>query len=83
MKTQLINFTIPEKLLKEVDLLAKKQTKSRSSLLREGAYLITRKAKEKKADFVAITKSAKSLGLDQDEAIILIDEVRDRLQINK
>ncbi len=83
MKTQLINFVIPKKLLKEVDLLARRQAKSRSSLLREGAYLITREAKEKKVGFATVVKSAEGLGLAQDEAITLIDKVRDSLQINK
>lgn len=83
MKTQLINFTIPEKLLNELDSLAKKKERSRSSILREAARLITRRAKKRESDFARIKKSAKGVNLDEDEAIALIEKVRDKLQINE
>lgn len=83
MKTQLINFVIPERLLREVDALAKRKAKSRSAVLREAARLITRETRQREDDFAAITESAKRINLDQDEAVLLIEKVRDKLQINK
>ena len=82
MKTQLINFTIPKSLLKQVDSLAKKTARSRSSVLREGARLIAEQSKARKDDFSIISKSAKRINLSEDEAVLLIDRTRDKLQIN-
>ena len=82
MKTQLINFTIPKSLLKQVDSVAKKSSRSRSSLLREGARLIAKRAKQRKNDFFLIRQSAKEVNLSEEEAVLLIDKIRDELQIN-
>lgn len=83
MKTQLINFTIPKSLLRQVDLVAKKTARSRSSVLREGARLIANRVKEKDRNFRIITASAKRIDMAEEEAIGLIDKTRKGLQINK
>lgn len=83
MKTQLINFTIPNELLKKVDMLARRESRSRSELLREAARRVIQEAEQEKQDFRVIAKSAKRINLSENEAIALIDEVRSKLQINK
>lgn len=83
MATQLINFTIPKKLLKEVDLLAKKQLKSRSEILREAAMQLTKRTKEKERNFKAIYATAKKVNMSEQEAIKLVDKIRGELQINR
>jgi len=83
MTTQLINFTIPKKLLKDVDTLAKKELKSRSAVLREAASLLTKKVKEKELNFKAIRASAKRVNMKELEAIKLVDNIRSELPINK
>ena len=83
MATQLINFTIPDKLLKDVDKLAKKESKSRAEVLRNAAHLITARSKQKDFNFSTISKSASRINLKEDEAIELVDKIRERLSINK
>jgi len=81
--TQLINFTIPKKLLTEVDGLAKRQLKSRSEILREAAWQLTKRAKEKERNFRVIQASAERINMTEGEAIKLVDGIRNGLQINK
>ena len=83
MSTQLINFTIPNKLLGEVDKLAKKEGKSRSAVLREAAHLITARKVEKERNFKAIQANAKSISMTEQDAINLVDKIRSEIQINK
>lgn len=83
MKTRLINFTIPKSLLREVDLLAKRKAKSRSSVLRDAARLVTTRAKEKNQNFRLIMASARKTDMVEEDAARLIDRTRTRLQINK
>ncbi|MFV1917498.1 MAG: CopG family ribbon-helix-helix protein [Patescibacteria group bacterium] len=83
MKTQLINFVIPEKLLREVDALAKKLSKSRSEVLRESARLLVEKQKQRKGDFAAIRKSAKVINIKEEDAYEFVDKIRNSLPMNK
>lgn len=80
MKTQLINFIIPDELLKKVDLLARKESRSRSEVLREAARRIIQESEQEKQDFRVIAKSAKRINLSENEAVALIDEIRSKLQ---
>lgn len=82
MKTQLINFTIPNELLEKVDSLAKKRSQSRAEVLREAARRLIEEATVREDDFAAITSSAQRLDLAEDEAAALIDKVRAKLGIN-
>lgn len=83
MKSQLINFTIDDGLLKKVDGLAKKEAKSRSEILREAARRLVQESQLRAEDFVQITKSARRINMAEDEAVELIDKVRTKLGINR
>lgn len=83
MKTQLINFTIPNELLEKIDMLARQEAKSRSEIIREAVRRIITNSKQKERDFVRIIRSAKKNNFREDEAVTLINEVRAKLQINK
>jgi len=83
MKTQLVNFVIPQDLLKDVDNLAKKQLRSRSELLREAVRHLTTSAQKRRQDFLVIRASGKKINLPQDEAFTLIDKIRSTLPINR
>lgn len=83
MKTQLINFTIPNELLEKVDSLAKEQSRSRSEVLREAARYLINEVRKSKRDFAIIRRSGKKVNLTEDEAIALVDKARSTLPINK
>ncbi|MBI2641425.1 ribbon-helix-helix protein, CopG family, partial [Candidatus Roizmanbacteria bacterium] len=51
MLKQLINFVIPEKLLNEVDLMAREDSRSRSELIREAVRFYLKEQKQRKDDF--------------------------------
>lgn len=82
MQTQLINFVIPEKLLNEVDRLAKEDSRSRSELLREAIRLYLKEQTQRKDDFALIKKSAKRISMKEEEAIVSVDKVRRSLSSN-
>lgn len=83
MRTQLINFTIPEELLRQVDKIAKKESRSRAEFLREAARRLIREEKERQRDFTKISQAAKRVNLPENEAIALVDTLRAKLLINK
>ena len=83
MKTQLINFSIPKELLKKLDEFAKKETRSRSEVLREAVRRLTTEAEKRRQDFAAIRNSAKRINLQETEAFALIDKIRSTLPINR
>lgn len=83
MKTQLINFTIPEELLRQVDKIAKKESRSRSEFLREAARRLIWEEKERRGDFAKIFQAAKRVNLAEDKAIAFVDALRAKLLINK
>lgn len=76
MQTQLINFTIPKKLLKKVDILAKKELRSRSELLREATRRYLEEQRERKGFFDSIRKTAKRINLPEEEALKLAEEAK-------
>lgn len=82
MKTQLINFTIPNELLEKIDSLAKKRLQSRAEVLREAAWRLIDETREREDDFATIGSSAKRIGLSENEAAAVIDKVRAKLSIN-
>lgn len=83
MQTQLINFTIPKKLLKKVDALAKKELRSRSELLREAARRYLGERRQRAKDFAAIRRTAKKINLSEEKAMALVDKIRDTLPMNR
>lgn len=83
MQTQLINFVIPQKLLNQVDILAKEDARSRSELLREAIRLYLKEQKQRKDDFKLIEKSAARINLSENKAFSLVDKNRKRVSINQ
>lgn len=83
MKAQLINFTIQKGLLEKLDFLAKKESRSRSELLREAVRRITSETEKREQDFNAIRTSGKKVNLLEDRAFALIDKIRFTLPINR
>ena len=83
MQTQMINFVIPNKLLNEVDLLAREDSRSRSELLREAVRLYLKEQSQRKDDFLLIKKAAKKINLSEEEAIARVDKVAKSLSSNK
>lgn len=83
MDTRMINFVIPNKLLKDVDRLAEKESRSRSELLREAARRYIQEKEERSYDLAQIRKSAKSVDMNEQEAFYLIEEIRDSLPMNQ
>lgn len=83
MQTQMINFVIPKELLREADLLAEKESRSRSEILREATRRYIQEQKEREKDFARVRLSAKRINMDEEEAFKLIDELRDSLPMNQ
>lgn len=83
MQTQMVNFVIPNKILYQVDLLAKKDSRSRSELFREAIRRFLEEEKSRKMDFMQIRKAAARVNMNENEAIKLVDRVRDELPMNK
>lgn len=83
MQTQMVNFVIPNKILYQVDLLAKKDFRTRSELFREAIRRYLAEEKSRKADFMQIKKAAARVNMDENEAMELVDKVRDELPMNK
>lgn len=83
MDTQMINFSIPKVLLQQVDQEAKVEARTRSGLLREAirAYLSSEEARRR--SFEVMRASAKRINMTEEEAIRLIDEIRDTLPMNQ
>ena len=83
MQTQLINFVIPEKLLSEVDLLAREDSRSRSELIREAVRLYIKEQKTRKDDFTLIHKAAKRVNFTEEKAISIIEKTRKKVSLNQ
>lgn len=83
MNTQMINFSIPKILLQQVDQEAKIESRSRSELLREAlrAYLNSEEARRR--SFEIMRASARRVNMSEEEAIRMIDEIRDTLPMNQ
>ncbi len=79
----MVNFVIPNKLLSEVDLLAKEDSRSRSELIREAVRLYLKEQKAKKDDFALISKTAQRVNMDEGQAISTVDTVRRSLSSNQ
>ena len=76
MQTQLINFTIPKKLLRKVDLTAQRELRSRSELLREAVRRYLDEQMLRTKDFARIRAAAKRINLDEDKAMELAEEAK-------
>ncbi len=76
MNTQLINFTIPKLLLKNVDSMARQKKASRSEFLREAVRIYLEKEEVKTASFALIRKTAKKINLSDKQAIRLAEKAK-------
>lgn len=74
MQTQLINFTIPKLLLKNVDVVAKRRKSSRSELLREAVRNYLDQEAIRKNSFEAIRGAAERNNLSEAEVNKLVEE---------
>ena len=79
----MINFVIPSQLLKDVDRLAQKESRSRSELLREAARRYIAEKEQKERDFAQIRKSARRAEISEEKAIRMVDEIRKTLPMNQ
>lgn len=83
MVTQLINFVIPQDLLKEVDALARQTKRGRSELLREAVRQFLAQEKEREEDFLQIEESATGLRWSEKDAFKLVAKSRRELPMNQ
>lgn len=83
MQTQLVNFTIPKKILVQVDSLARKEARSRSELFREAIRSYLKEQTSKDWDFERIKQAATRINLNEKEAFRLVEKVRKTLPLNQ
>lgn len=76
MDTQLINFTIPKSLLRDVDFMARQKRASRSEFLREAVRNYLQNEEARNASFSIITKTAKKINLTDKKVSQLVDEAK-------
>lgn len=76
MQTQMVNFMIPNKLLRQVDILAARELRSRSELLREAAHYYLKRQKARRELFTSIRKTAARLNLSEEEAMNLAEKAK-------
>lgn len=77
MDSTIINISISKRLLKEADLIAKKESRNRSELFREAVrnYIIIQKELSNMFDYGK--NQAKKMGIKQTDLSRLIKEIRD------
>lgn len=76
MNTQTINISLPSDLLKSADKLAKKESRTRSELIREALRAYVRELSAWEEIFEYGKKQAEKLGIKQKDVPRLIDEYR-------
>jgi len=72
----MINFSIPKKLLKEMDQAAKETARSRSEMIREAVRRLLNEQEEKELLFNSIRASAKGANLSEEKAMELVEEAK-------
>ena len=76
MNTQTINISLPSDLLKSADKLAKKESRTRSELIREALRAYVKELSAWEDLFEYGRKQAKKLGIKPKDIPRLIDEYR-------
>lgn len=76
MNTQMINFSIPKKLLKEMDQAAKETARSRSEMIREAVRRLLDEQEEKELLFNSIRAGSKKANLSEAEVAELVEEAK-------
>ncbi len=79
----MINFSIPSALLQQADREAKIESRSRSELLREALRVYLNSEEARRRSFEIMRASAKRINMSEEEAIRLIDDIRDTLPMNQ
>lgn len=79
----MINFSIPNSLLLQVDQEAEREERSRSETIREALRCYVNSEEERRRSFEIMRASARRINISEEEAIRLIDEVRDTLPMNQ
>lgn len=76
MDTQMINFTIPKKLLRAMDDVARRRARNRSEFIREAVRKFIDEEESTKAFFQAIRQNALRSNLTEEEAMQLAEEAK-------
>lgn len=76
MQTQIVNISLPKKLLKMADSLATEELRTRSELFREAIRSYLSRELRLKSIFAYGEKQAKKLKIKENEVEKLIDECR-------
>ena len=69
MQTQTLNIALPKNLVKEVDIVAKKEYRNRSELIREALRVYLTDKLEWEQIFEAGEKAMKKMGIKSEEEI--------------
>ena len=83
MDTQMINFSIPTTLLRQMDRVAEVESKNRSEFLREAIRQYIQEREERKRDFALIRRSAERINMTEEEAFAYVEKIRNTLPMNR
>ncbi|MBI4990461.1 ribbon-helix-helix protein, CopG family [Candidatus Gottesmanbacteria bacterium] len=76
MDTQIIDFSIPKKLLQNIDRVAKATSRSRSEMIREAVRRILEEQEAKDLLFNSIRASSKKANLSEKRAAEIAEEAK-------
>lgn len=83
MDTQMINFSIPTTLLRQMDRLAEEESRNRSEFLREAVRQYMQEREERKQDFALMRRSAERINMTEEEAFAYVEKIRNSLPMNR
>lgn len=83
MDTQMINFSIPTTLLRQMDRLAETESRNRSEFLREAIRQYLQEWEERQRDFALIRRSAQRINMTEEEAFAYVEKIRNTLPMNR
>lgn len=83
MDTQMINFSIPTTLLRQMDRVAEVESRNRSEFLREAVRQYIQEREERKRDFALMRRSAERINMTEEEAYAYVEKIRNTLPMNR
>ncbi|MBI3342654.1 ribbon-helix-helix protein, CopG family [Candidatus Gottesmanbacteria bacterium] len=83
MDTQMINFSIPTALLRQMDRTAEIESRNRSEFLREAIRQYLQEREERQRDFALIRRSAERINMTEEEAYAYVEKIRNTLPMNR
>lgn len=83
MDTQMINFSIPTTLLRQMDRVAEVESRNRSEFLREAIRQYIQEREERKRDFALMRRSAERINMTEEEAYEYVEKIRNTLPMNR